>query len=315
MRAVMTMCRSSEPFVSVVIPTHNRASRLARTLRSIARQQEVDLEIVVVDDGSTDDTADVAAAVDCRVRVVRNAERSGVSVARNRGIARARGDWIAFCDDDDLWAPEKLATQIRAAEHAGAGWVYAGDVNVDDRLHILCGSPPPPPHQVLSTLCRANPIASGASNVVVRAAVLAATGGFDPRLRRTEDWDLWLRLARTGAPAWVCRPLVAYLFHSMNVVPDSRDMIAEPRRLAARYGIDVDMPAMHRRAAWAALRGGRRGRAVGHYLRAAARGDLRSLGRIAVALVDRDVGSDAMFSWLRRDTRWIAQAECWLQHV
>ena len=298
--------------VSVVVPTRNRAQLLGRTLRSICEQHVVNLEVIVVDDGSTDGTANVASAADPRVVLVRNPKSLGVGAARNRGICAARGTWIGFCDDDDLWAPEKLASQISAAKEAGASWVYTGDVNVDDGLRILSGAPPPDPEEVMATLRRRNPLASGGSNVLVRADVLATTGGFDPGLRRTEDWDLWLRLARTGPPAWVRRPLVAYRFHSMNVADDVRSMIAEPRRLARKYGIRVDLAAMHRRAAWTALRGGRRGEAIRHYVQAIARGDLRSLARIGLALVHPGVGNDAFFGWLRRDPEWVAAAECWL---
>ena len=127
------------PFVSVVVPSHNRARLLSRTLQSILAQQMGDLEVVVVDDGSTDDTASVAAAADPRVVVLRNEAPAGVSAARNRGIAAARGAWMAFCDDDDLWSPEKLAHQLAAAERARADWVYSGDVNVDDGLRVLSG--------------------------------------------------------------------------------------------------------------------------------------------------------------------------------
>lgn len=299
--------------VSVVVPTRNRASLLGRTLRSVCAQQAVDIEIVVVDDGSTDETAAAAASADPRVRVIRTAHPSGVSAARNRGIAAARGDWIAFCDDDDLWSPGKLAAQLAIAEDARVGWVYSGDVNVDDTLRVLSGTPPLSPHEVMRTLRRRNPLSSGGSNVLVRADLLAAIGGFDPDLRRTEDWDLWLRLASTGRPACVCRPHVAYRFHQMNIAPDVDSMVAEPRRLARRYNIPVDIAAMHRRAAWTALRAERRGPAVRHYAMAAARGDLRSLARIAFALLSPNVEQNAMFGLLPRDPAWVAEAERWLK--
>ena len=300
------------PQVSVVVPTHNRARLLDRTLRSILAQHQVNLEVVVVDDGSTDDTAALASAADPRVQVLRNAIAQGVSAARNRGVAAASGEWIAFCDDDDLWAPEKLARQLSAAQTAGAGWVYTGDVNVDNAVRVLSGGRPPDPDAVMALLPRWNPLSSGGSNVMVRADVLREIGGFDPTLRRTEDWDLWIRLARTGTPAWVCEPLVAYRFHAQNLVNDPNEMVEEARRIAARYDIPVDMTAMHRRAAWASLRSGRRLQAVGHYTRAVGRGDVRSVARAAVALVHPAVGSDRLFDLLGRDPEWIARAQRWL---
>lgn len=301
------------PIVSVVVPTHNRADLLERTLRSILQQQVSDLEVIVVDDGSVDDTSAVAAAADPRVQLLRNKNSTGVSAARNRGIAAARGDWVAFCDDDDLWSPEKLARQLAAAERSGAHWVYAGDVNVDNRLRVLSGGPPPEPEAVLALLPHWNPLASGGSNVIVRSRALADVGGFDPSLRRTEDWDLWIRLARIGPPACVCKPLVAYRFHGGNLMADPKEMVDEAQQLAARYGIPVDMTAMHRRAAWAALRAGRRLPAVRHYMRAVAGGDVRSIGRIAVALAHPAVGSDRLFNFLGRNPEWIAEAEPWLK--
>ena len=298
--------------VSVVVPSHNRARLLERTLRSILDQHLTDLEVLVVDDGSSDDTQAVATATDPRVQVLRNPRPAGVSAARNRGIAAARGEWIAFCDDDDLWAPDKLSRQVMAADRAGAGWGYVGDVNVDDRLRVLSGGRPPDPDAVMTLLPRWNPLASGGSNVVVRAELLRTVGGFDPALRRTEDWDLWIRLSRTGRPAWVCDPLVAYRFHAGNVVSDPGEMIDEARRLAARHAIPVDLTAMHRRAAWASLRSGRRLLALRHYGYAIARGDVRSVGRAVIALAHPAVGTDRLFGFLGRDPEWIAQAERWL---
>ena len=298
------------PLVSVIIPTCNRARLLHRTLESVLKQSSENLEVIVVDDGSTET---VAASADPRVRVLRNPKPTGVSVARNRGIAAARGEWIAFCDDDDLWAPNKLQEQLTAAGRAGANWAYAGDVNVDDQLRVLSGGPPPEPEAVMALLPRFNPLASGGSNVVVRSNILAEVGTFDPTLRRTEDWDLWIRIASKGPPAYVRQPLVAYCFHRGNVVWDAREMVDEARQVAARYGYEVDMSGMHRRAAWAALRAGRRLIAARHYALAVAGGDLRSAGRAAVALVHPAVGSERLFGFLGRDSDWIAEAERWIE--
>lgn len=300
------------PRVSVVVPSHNRARLLRRTLQSILAQRFTDLEVILVDDGSTDDTPALTARADPRVVVIRNREPSGVSAARNRGIAAARGEWIAFCDDDDLWSPDKLSHQLAAAERAGTGWAYSGDVNIDDELRILTGGPPRDPQDVVALLPRWNPIASGGSNVIVRSDILARVGGFDPSLRRTEDWDLWIRIARTGPPACVREPLVAYRFHLGNVMIDPSGIVNEARLLAIRYGIPVDEAAMQRRAAWAALRAGRRLLAARHYASAIAGGDLRSIGRAVVALVHPGVGNDGLFRLLARDPAWIAEAERWL---
>jgi glycosyltransferase involved in cell wall biosynthesis len=306
------------PDISVVVPTRNRPNLLRLALFTALRQRGVSVEVIVVDDASTDDTTGAISDLVSRgVRLFRQLSPSGVSATRNHGISEARGEWIAFLDDDDLWAPDKLIEQLKAVTATGRTWVYAGDVNVDASLRVLSASPPPSPEQVMEALPRYNPVPTGASNVMVRADVLEEAGPFDPELRRTEDWDMWLRLARTGPPAYVRHPLVAYRFHRTNIPVETNAMIREPDLLAARYGIPVDRAAMHRRAAWTCLRAGHRGQAVRHYARAVAMGDVRSVARAAAALVHPAAGSDRVFRLLRggRDERWAEEARAWLDEL
>ncbi|MPZ73155.1 MAG: glycosyltransferase, partial [Nitriliruptorales bacterium] len=292
---------------------------LRTTLVSVLGQDYHDLEVIVVDDASRPPADIVAAGFDDqRLRVVRNTTPQGVSAARNRGIAEAAGEWVAFLDDDDVWAPDKLSRQLQAARDADAAWAYAGDVIVDRNLRILFGGPPPSPADVMAWLSRFNPVTSGGSNVLVRADVLAQVGGFDPRLRRTEDWDLWLRLGRHGPPAWVRAPLVAYRFHPANVAADVSGMVEEALRLRRRHRIPVDLAAMHRRAAWTALRNGRRLLAAYHYLRAVLRGDVRSIARMGVAVVHPAVGTDRLFGLLPSSPEsqaWAEAAQGWLRQL
>jgi glycosyltransferase involved in cell wall biosynthesis len=305
--------------VSVIIPTRNRRRLLRLTLASALGQRGVDLEVIVVDDGSWDGTAEeVATHPDPRVRLVRAQRQVGMGAARNLGIVEARGVWLAFLDDDDLWAPDKVCRQLEAAGAAGRGWVYAGDVNVDADLRVVSGAPPPTPEQVLDGLPRYNTVPTGSSNVVVRAEILADVGRFDPGLRRIADWDMWIRLARRGAPACVARPLVAYRFHGLNIVTETASMTREPEILATRYGIPVDRAAMQRWAAWSWLRAGRRSRALWHYARAISMGDVGSVGRAFVAMVHPAVGSDRVFGLLRnapKHERWRREAQAWLDRL
>jgi hypothetical protein len=196
--------------------------------------------------------------------------------------------------------------------------VYAGDVNVNDALTVLTGSPPPPALRVMAALPRYNPVPSGASNVIVRADVLGRVGGFDRRLHRTEDWDLWIRLARDGPPAVVEEPLVAYRFHAGNRILDAESIVREPDLLSARYGMEIDRAAVLRRAAWACMRAGRRVDAARYYARAVAVGDARSILRLAVALGHPAVGSERVFRLLPNapgDPRWRAEAQRWLDDI
>jgi glycosyltransferase involved in cell wall biosynthesis len=298
--------------VSIVIPTRDRPELLALTLCTVLYQQGVDLEVVVVDDGAEAGTSSLIQAIcDRRVRLLRNTGRPGVSGARNCGIAAAHGRWIAFLDDDDLWAPTKLVAQLAAASEMRAGWVYAGDVTVDAALRVRHGARPPGPDEVLAALRHHNAVPAGASNVMVRRDVLEATGRFDPELRTSEDWDLWLRLAANGRPACVAQPLVALRTHSRMASRAVDVMLSDLNVIARRHRIPVDRARHERWAAWMCLEDGRRGAALLHYSRAVIAGDPMSLGRAAVALLAPRLA--------RREQpvthAWAIEAQGWLDAV
>jgi len=302
------------PDVSVVIPTHNRRDLLTVTLKSALLQRNVEVEVIVVDDGSSDDTARlISAESDRRVRLVRHASSLGVSAARNRGVAEASAAWIAFLDDDDIWAPGKLAGQLAAAQERGRAWVYGGAVEIDARGRLIGGEPPPRPEILLRRLRRSNLMPAGSSNVVVRSATLDRAGGFSPDLRHLADWDLWLRLARLGPPACVPAPLVAYRLHSGQATLDRSGMLAEARILEARHA--ADRSSIYRWLAWSSLRVGRRAQAFRAYLGAVRAGDPISVARaFAVLLYPRMATSRVS----RRSRRWLAwqqEAEEWLRYV
>lgn len=295
--------------VSVVIPTRDRPELLALTLRTVLWQEGAEIEVLIVDDGMQPGTeALVKRLEDHRLRLLRNTEPQGVSGARNSGIGAATGHWISFLDDDDLWAPGKLSAQLAMATERGAGWVYAGDVTLDEELHVRAGAPPPSPEQVVAELRRYNAVPAGASNVTVRRDVLDAVGGFDTALRTSEDWDLWLRLAATGLPACVPRPLVALRTHGGMASRAIDQMLADIEIVSRRHGIQVDRARHQRWAAWMSLEAGRRGQAVRHYARAVMAGDLISLGRAAVAVVRPEIARNPRIP----DGEWAREAEKWL---
>jgi glycosyltransferase involved in cell wall biosynthesis len=308
------------PQTSVVVPTHDRSRLLALTLRSVLWQREVDLEVVVVDDGSADDTAEVVAGLaDPRVRLVRHATPQGVSAARNRGAAEARGAWVAFLDDDDLWAPDKLARQLDAARATGRAWAYAGAVKIDDRQRIVGGTPPPSPEQVVARLPRWNPMPGGCSNVVVTGSAFAAAGPFDRRLVNLADWDLWIRLARAGPPACNADPLVGYRIHAGNASRDVALILSEVELVALGGAAEVDRGALHHYLAWVSLRSGRRRAALRHFARAAARGAAvpvaRDLSSILGHRLARHLPSRPARERPDADRAWRSQAERWLAEL
>ncbi|MDH3471635.1 MAG: glycosyltransferase family 2 protein [Acidimicrobiia bacterium] len=304
--------------ISVVIPTHNRRHLVQRAIGSALSQQNVDVEVVVCDDGSTDGTAKaIEAMADPRVRVTAVEGPGGVSAARNHGIAQARGKWVAFLDDDDLWAPGKLAAQLEAVALTGREWACAGTVVVDTDLRILAGDKPPSAELIADSVAYRNIVPGGASGVLVRKAVVAEVGGFDDGLRHLPDWDLWTRLAIRGLPAVVEDPVVAYVLHSGNASLDAHEIAAEFHTLDERYrpqrnGEHADRAYVYRWVGSSSLRAGRRLQAVRSYSQAVLGGDWGSIPRGLASLVYPQ-------SWLprrrRRSNAWSAQAEQWLEPI
>ncbi len=256
----------------MVIPTHNRRELLALTLRTVCEQKDVDLEVIVVDDGSREEAARevVGARQDPRVRLLRNATPMGVSASRNRGVEEAVGRWVAFCDDDDLWAPQKLREQLAQRSRPAA----RGCTRARSRSTMPCASSvasrPSRPEVVHRRLPRWTLVPGGCSGVIARRDLVRDVGGFDPDLVNLADWDLWSRLAGYGPPAAVPLPLVGYRIHGGNSSQDTSLVLRELDRLDGRYGVRVDRAAVHHYLAWVSLRGGRR-RQAGRALPAGSR--------------------------------------------
>jgi glycosyltransferase involved in cell wall biosynthesis len=304
-----------KPEITVVIPTHNRCDLLRQTLRAVLLQRDVDLEVIVVDDGSTDDTHEVVGRLtDPRLRLIRHERAMGVSNARNHGASEAAGAWVAFCDDDDLWAPEKLASQLAAAADTGRKWVYGGAVVIDNTLKVRSGAPPLAPEQLLERLAGFNPLPGGSSNVIMRADLLREVGCWDPHLVNLADWDLWIRLARCGLPACVSAPLVGYRIHASNASANRALMLKEARLVESRYGHRIDYAELHHYLAWVSLRSSRRVPALGEFALAALHGQMRAVGRSVGILVDarlrRLTGRQLVYyhpvGWEQRANDWLA---------
>lgn len=194
--------------VSVVIPAYNAAATLPGAVDSIGTSPDV-LEVLVIDDGSTDETAAVAAD-SANVSCLHQAN-SGPSVARNTGIAAARGRWIAFLDADDRWLPGKLEAQLRVARQRPDAVIVAGDWVRDDSGLGPCppvtGELPVAVHDYADVLVLNR---FQTSTVLARTDVLRSLGGFRPELDGAEDWDMWLRCATVGPLVRIRAPVVRY---------------------------------------------------------------------------------------------------------
>jgi glycosyltransferase involved in cell wall biosynthesis len=284
------------PDVTVVIPTRSRWDLLSTAaLPSALGQEGVEVEVVVVDDGSTDETADALGAIsDSRLRVVRHERPLGVARARNAGIEVARGPWIAFLDDDDIWAPRKLRLQLDAAAAASAFFAYGGAAALAEDRSWVYSLAPPAPETLASTLLARNVLWGGCSNVIVKADVVRELGAFDERLFQLADWDLWIRLSR-AAPAAACpEVVVACVDHRRSMLLTTEaDIFAElayveRKHRAAREaaGVELDRRIFIRWVALGHRRAGRRLRASRVYVAGAVRErDPANLVRALAALV------------------------------
>ena len=198
----MTDKLHNPPTISVIMPAYNAARFIARSIQSIQQQTLRPLEILVVDDGSKDDTAEVAAACGDLVRVIRQ-PNGGPAAARNTGAREARGEWLAFLDSDDAWTHDKLEHQVAALNDSTT------------LVHSYCTvdftGPLTPNEQSFDTLWRRNTICT--SSVLLRKSAFDAVGGFDidRSIIAVEDYNLWLRLLHRGSKFQVVRErLVEY---------------------------------------------------------------------------------------------------------
>ncbi|MGH7582172.1 MAG: glycosyltransferase family 2 protein [Gemmatimonadales bacterium] len=204
--------------ISVVIPAFNSALFLPRCLGSVFGQTLQPLEVIVVDDGSTDDTAAVAAALGAKL--IRRTNE-GVSAARNAGIRHAAGEWIALLDADDLWAPEKLERQA-ASIQPGTVLVYTG-LQIWDDNGTSTERPATAAASAKKMLRYRNPIAT--SSVLARREVLLRDGGFREDVHVCEDWELWFRMRDLGSFEALADPLTHYYAHANSLSADPEKMI------------------------------------------------------------------------------------------
>ncbi|MBI4389590.1 MAG: glycosyltransferase family 2 protein [Nitrospinae bacterium] len=198
---------NKNPAVSAIIPTFNRAPWLKEAMASVLSQNYEDFELLVVDDGSTDDTREMVKDFP-EVRYIRNEENSGVSRARNIGVQNARGSFICFLDSDDLWEKDKLAAQMDWMErrpecracYTDELWVRNGRrVNPMNKHGKYSGDI----FRHCLPLCIVSP-----SSVMLQASLLAEVGGFDEALPACEDYDLWLRIAARYPFHFIPRKLI-----------------------------------------------------------------------------------------------------------
>ncbi|CAG0981332.1 Glycosyltransferase GlyG [Anaerolineae bacterium] len=241
---------STHPKISVVIPCYNQAHYLGEAVRSVLCQTYQDFEIIVVDDGSTDETSQVAASFGERVRCVRQ-ENRGLAGARNTGILNARGEFIGLLDADDMWLPSYLSTMLRAFDKyptigaAYCGWQYidsTGTLLPRTNIRVV-----PPEKAYESMVFMDFMIPSG---VFVRRECFDQLGLFDVNLRAAqgcEDWDMWIRVLTKYPMLGVPQVLVKYRVHSDNMSSNLDQMErAKQAVIVKHFGTEENKSALHR---------------------------------------------------------------------
>ena len=233
---------ANPPLVSVVIPTHNRPDMLCEAVASVQAQTFTNYEIIVVCNGSSsDDLVRYAAIPDIRLIVT---SCKGIGLALNIGITAAQGDWVAFLDDDDLWEPNKLETQLRVAESKHADVIFCDVVSFGKGCKTTPPLRPPARLSTREAFFLGN-CGGGCSVAMVRRSALLAVGGLDETLV-SPDWDLWMRLSWHFNIAWMDEVLVRYRYHQGNTSKRMSVTIWSLRIIAKAF-VTVPEPLKHMR--------------------------------------------------------------------
>lgn len=191
---------STEPLITVIIPTYKRDKLVPRAIESVRRQTYQNIEILVVDDGSPDNTATVVQAIpDQRIRYIRHETNKGLPAGRNTGIRAARGEYIAFIDDDDEWRADKLEKQLRAITRFDAVLCMGVSNGYPMRVH----------RQLSISLEDLRKGSFNPSSLLAKTSVLRDVL-FDETLRQGEDWDAFIRIGQRYSIGWVPEPLLIY---------------------------------------------------------------------------------------------------------
>jgi glycosyltransferase involved in cell wall biosynthesis len=216
------MQKSISDVVSVVIPVCNAERFLEDTLKSVFAQTYPHIEIIAVDDGSTDRSVDILESYSDRLVLIKQ-KYSSAAAARNRGVREARGKWIAFLDADDLWSPDKIQRQLDACGRCVWSYtdcIFMGGVNdgkKDGDLNKKYQG------RVLEMLVHNNFV--GTSSVLIQRQAYLDAGGFSESLQFIEDWELWIRLATAHEIAYLNEPLVRYRVHSSSASRNTRNTL------------------------------------------------------------------------------------------
>jgi glycosyltransferase involved in cell wall biosynthesis len=229
------------PTVSVIIPTHNRAKLIGKAIKSVLNQTYQDFEIIIVDDGSTDNTEETVKSFNnFKIRYISHSNNRGISAARNTGIRASRGKYIALLDSDDEWLPEKLDQQIKVFQNASSevGVVCSWSYNIDEKgNYISKRCLPKKDGYIYEDLLSTNPIS--VPTVLIRKECFHRVGLFDNLLNAQQDWDMWIRIAKYYKFVLIKIPLVKYRIHPNQISKNLEVKVITAKRILKKYANEL----------------------------------------------------------------------------
>ena len=230
---------TDNPTVSVIIPTYNRAHLIGKAIKSVLNQTYQDFEIIVVDDGSTDNTGEIVKSFDnFKIRYISNSNNRGASAARNTGIRASQGEYIALLDSDDEWLPEKLDKQIKVLQNKSpeVGVAYSDVLYIDKNGKNMNRklSNPGKEGYIYEDLLGENYVGTP-SALLIKKECFNRVGLFDDLLNAQDDWDMWIRIAKYYRFAFIKVPLVKYRLHSNRISENLELKIITENKILVKY--------------------------------------------------------------------------------
>lgn len=231
---------NKNPTVSVIIPTYNRAHLIGRAIQSVLNQTYQDFELIIVDDGSTDNTEDIIKEFqkkDERIKRIRHDKNKGGSAARNTGIKAAKGDYIAFLDSDDEWLPQKINKQIVIFKERSSkiGAVYTGFLYLDKYGNRIKNAYiPRKKGYIYEDLLLKNCVGT-CSTLLIRKECFKQVGLFDEKLPASQDWDMWIRISRYYEYDFLENSFVKYRVHFNQISTNLNSKVRAEMLMQEKY--------------------------------------------------------------------------------
>ena len=234
----------NKPLVSVIIPTYNRANLLLRAIKSVLSQTYKNLELIIVDDCSTDNTGEVVRKLqrkDKRIKYIKHRENRGGSAARNTGIKVAKGEYVAFQDSDDKWIQDKLEKQLAVLKKFPdeKTIIYTAFIKImnKDAFYLPGKKVKKKNGMIFNELIKNNFI--GLPTVLINKSCLDEVGSFDERFPRSQDWELFLRLAKKFPFEFIDEPLLLVFYQEKSISADFKSFIKSRKMILERHKHEI----------------------------------------------------------------------------